>query len=269
MKALLHAPADPASAATPILEAIQICQHFGGVLAVDGVSLSVKSGEIVGLIGPNGAGKSTLFDVLAGERAPSSGVVRLRGISVERRPADTRLADGLGRTFQIARPFAALTVLENTLLGAAHHPGEKLWVSVCSPQRVAAAERRLVELAMAHLEFVGLSALADEPARVLSGGQRKLLEIARVLMADPAVMLLDEPTAGVHPRLVEAITDRLSTLADGGLAVLLIEHQLSLIADLCDRVVVMANGRVLTEGTAVDVLADPRVAEAYVGSTAA
>jgi branched-chain amino acid transport system ATP-binding protein len=266
---MLKAPpppsADPSIASAPILEAVRVSQRFGGVLAVDAVTLAVHAGEIVGLIGPNGAGKTTLFDVLAGERAPSSGAVRLRGRSVEHRAAETRLADGVGRTFQIARPFGALSLMENMLVGAVHHPGETLRASLFSSRRSGEAESRATRRAMEWLEFVGLSALAAQPASCLSGGQRKLLDLARLLMAEPVILLLDEPTAGVHPSLVDALAERLQSLAKGGMAVLLIEHQLSLIAELCNRVVVMAQGRVLTEGSATAVLADPRVAEAYLG----
>ena len=260
--------AAPAAAAS-ILEAVHVTQRFGGLVAVNDVSLSIAAGEVLGLIGPNGAGKSTLFDVLAGERPPSAGPVLLRGQSVERQPAEARLGAGLGRTFQIPRPFAALSLLENVMLGAPRHPGERLWPNLLASGRVAAAERLARGRAMEILSFLDLAPLAREPARVLSGGQRKLLELARVLMAEPAVVLLDEPAAGVHPALLETIIARLATLARGGLAVLVIEHHLGLIAELCGRAVVMAEGRVLCSGTPAEVLADPRVAEAYVGRPAA
>ncbi len=269
MKAATDPVPPTAAAPAPILEAIRVSRRFGGLVAVDEVSLSIAAGEVVGLIGPNGAGKSTLFDVLAGERQPSAGQVLLRGRRVEREPAEARLAGGLGRTFQIPRPFGALSVLENVMLGAAHHPGERLWPNLFAPTRVAAAERAARARALEILAFLGLEALAKEPARVLSGGQRKLLELARVLMAEPAVVLLDEPAAGVHPTLMQTIVERLATLARGGLAVLLIEHHLGLIAELCARAVVMAEGRVLCVGTPAAVLADARVAEAYVGRPAA
>jgi len=238
-------------------------------VAVEDVSLAIQPGEIVGLIGPNGAGKSTLFDVLAGERGPSAGEVLLRGQRVDREPAELRLARGLGRTFQIPRPFAALSLVENVMLGARAHPGERLWPNLLAGRRVASAERIALERALGILDFLDLGPLAREPARVLSGGQRKLLELARVLMASPAVVLLDEPAAGVHPALVGTIGQRLATLAADGLAVLIIEHHLGLIRDLCARAVVMAEGRVLCTGTPAEVLADPRVAEAYVGRPAA
>ncbi len=252
--------------AAPILQTLHVTQRFGGLLAVDDVSLRIGAGEVVGLIGPNGAGKSTLFDVLAGERRPSSGRVLLKGRPVEREAAQRRIERGLGRTFQIPRPFAALSLLENVMLGAQRHPGERLWANLVWPARVAAAERRARARALEILAFLDLAPLAREPARVLSGGQRKLLELARVLMAQPAVVLLDEPAAGVHPALLQTIVARLAELAREGLTVVVIEHHLGLIAELCGRVVVMAEGRVLCAGTPRQVLCDPRVAQAYLGS---
>jgi branched-chain amino acid transport system ATP-binding protein len=269
MKAARESSPPPATTSSPVLEARGVTRRFGGLVAVDTVSLAIHPGEIVGLIGPNGAGKSTLFDVLAGERVPSAGDVLLQGVRVEQEPADRRLARGLGRTFQIPRPFGALSLVENVMLGAARHPGERLWPNLLAGRRVAAAERAALERALGILDFLDLGTLAREPARVLSGGQRKLLELARVLMAAPAVVLLDEPAAGVHPALVGTIGERLATLARDGLAVLIIEHHLGLIRDLCARAVVMAEGRVLCAGTPAEVLADPRVAEAYVGRPAA
>ena len=269
MKAARDTSTPPAASFGPVLEARAVTRRFGGLVAVDAVSLAIRPGEIVGLIGPNGAGKSTLFDVLAGERPPSAGEVLLQGRRVDRQPAAARLARGLGRTFQIPRPFAALSLVENVMLGARDHPGERLWPNLLAAARVAAAERAAEQRALGILEFLDLAALARQPARVLSGGQRKLLELARVLMAEPAVVLLDEPAAGVHPSLVATIGARLATLAAGGLAVLIIEHHLGLIRELCARAVVMAEGRVLCMGTPAEVLADPRVAEAYVGRPAA
>lgn len=271
MKVARESPAAPTPTAdpAPVLEAEHLCRQFGGMRAVDDVSLCIRPGEVVGIIGPNGAGKSTLFDLLAGAQRPDAGTIRLRGRPVEREGAQRRLAAGLGRTFQIPRPFMALSLLENVLLGERESPGERVWPNWFAPARVAAAERAAASRAREVLHFLDLGALALEPARVLSGGQRKLLELARVLMAAPAVVLLDEPAAGVHPALVAAIGSKLRRLAAEGLAVVIIEHHLGLIESLCSRVIVMAEGRVLCEGTPAEVLADARVAEAYVGRPAA
>jgi branched-chain amino acid transport system ATP-binding protein len=253
----------------PVLSASGLVTAFSGLRAVDDVSLSVPSGEVLGVIGPNGAGKSTLFSLLAGERTPSHGTIELCGHRVERESSSHRLARGLGRTFQIPRPFLALSVLENVMLGAQHHPGEGLWANLFSARSVKSRERECRDQAMAWLDFMMLTPLARRPAQVLSIGQRKLLELARVLMARPQVVLLDEPMAGVHPALVETLSERIATLAQQGTTFLLVEHQLSLIASLCDRVIVMANGRVLLEGTPEAVLADPAVADAYLGGAVA
>jgi branched-chain amino acid transport system ATP-binding protein len=263
-------PHEPtAECAPPLLEAVGVSQHFGAHRAVDEVSLAIAAGEVVGLIGPNGAGKTTLFEILCGGRRPTAGVVRLFGRRVEHRPAESRLAAGLGRTFQIPRPFAGLTVLENVMLGWQGHPGERWWANWWAPGRVAAEERRAYEQAMALIDFVSLTPLARKPAGVLSGGQRKLLELARVLMAKPKAILLDEPAAGVHPTLLETIADRVRALRAQGMTFLIIEHNLDLVVALCDRAIVMDAGKVLCEGAPAQIIRDPRVLEAYVGGALA
>jgi branched-chain amino acid transport system ATP-binding protein len=250
------------------LRAVDVTMRFGGAVAVDGVSLAVRAGEIMGLIGPNGAGKSTLFDILAGDRRPSQGRVLLNGEPVETSPAHTRLARGLGRSFQIPRPFAGMTLVENVMLGAQRQAGERVWPNLFAHRRVARAEAALLARAMDLLDFVTLAPLARQPARVLSGGQRKLLELARLLMAEPSVVLLDEPAAGVHPALLELIMQRIRSLNSGGMTFLIVEHNMELVTQLCKHVFVMAGGALLCEGTAADVVGDPRVIEAYLGGGA-
>jgi branched-chain amino acid transport system ATP-binding protein len=251
--------------APPVLVAEALVKRFGGVAAVDGVSLSVASGEIVGLIGPNGAGKTTLFDCLAGEQKPSSGRVLLNGRPVQSAAPDTRLRDGLGRTFQIPRPFPGMTLIENVMLGAQGQTGERLWPNWLTPGRVAREERAIFSRAMELLEFVTLGDLARQPARVLSGGQRKLLEIARALMAEPNLLLLDEPAAGVNPRLLNVIVERMIEINRRGVAILVIEHNMDVVVRLCRRVFVMAAGKLLSEGPPGEVISDPRVIDAYLG----
>jgi branched-chain amino acid transport system ATP-binding protein len=251
-----------------LIAARDLVRRFGGLRAVDGMSIALGRGELVGLIGPNGAGKTTLFNLLAGSLKPTSGEIRIGGANVTAEGPERRIGRGVARTFQIPRPFAEMTVLENVLTGAQGQLGERAWMNFARPGRVASEERAAVERARALLDFVTLSRLEGEPARVLSGGQRKLLELARVLMADPQAILLDEPAAGVNPRLLELIIDRIRALNAEGRTILLIEHNMDVVARLCRRVVVMAAGRLLAEGTPDAVARDPGVVRAYLGDAA-
>jgi branched-chain amino acid transport system ATP-binding protein len=255
-------------ARSPILAAKAVAKHFGGVAAVAGVSLSVAKGEIVGLIGPNGAGKTTMFDMLAGDQTPTSGQILLHGRPVQGEPAHARIKSGLARTFQIPRPFAGMTLVENVMLGRQNQTGESIWPNWLMPGRVAREERETYAQAMELLEFVTLTHLAHEPARVLSGGQRKLLELARILMADPETILLDEPAAGVNPALLELIIDKVGALNAQGRTILLIEHNMEMVSRLCSRVVVMTAGKLLAEGHPAEVARDPAVINAYLGGAA-
>ena len=185
-----------------------------------------------------------------------------------REAEERRIGRGVGRTFQIPRPFAEMTVLANVLTGAPSQTGERPLANFLRSGRVAAEERAAVDRARGLLDFVTLSHLEHEPARILSGGQRKLLELARVLMADPKAILLDEPAAGVNPTLLELVIDRILSLNAEGRTVLLIEHNMDMVARLCARVVVMAAGRRLAEGAPADVARDPAVIAAYLGGGA-
>ena len=249
----------------PVLEAQEVTKRFGGVAAVSGLSMAVAPGEILGLIGPNGAGKTTLFDLLAGSVQPTSGTIRLRGRDVSHQAAHKRLAQGMGRTFQIPRPFPELTLLENMGLARQGQTGERFWANFTSPRRIAREESAARDKARGLLDMVQLGRLAEEPARVLSGGQRKLLELARIMMADPSVILLDEPAAGVNPALLEVIIGRIRSINAGGVTFVLIEHNIDMVSRLCSRVMVMAAGALLCEGTPAEVARDRRVIEAYLG----
>lgn len=242
---------------------------FGGVKAVDAMSLRVATGEVIGLIGPNGAGKTTMFNLIAGTLRPDSGAISIGGARVERETAARRTSRGLARTFQIPRPFAGMTVLENMLTAVQGQAGESLLGNLLAPGRVRREERAAIERAHELLDFLQLSRLAGEEARVLSGGQRKLLELGRALMAKPRIVLLDEPAAGVNPALLDFIIDRIAAINAEGITILLIEHNIEMIARLCSRVVVMAAGRWLAEGRPEAVTADPRVVEAYLGGAPA
>ena len=252
-----------------MLAAQSISKTFGGNRAVDAVSFTIEKGTITGLIGPNGAGKTTLFNCLAGLFPPTSGTLSLDGERIDGLAPDRIFARGLARTFQIPRPFPEMTVLENVMVAPLHQRGERFWANWLTPGRVAAEERALAAEARHWIDFVGLSHLAHQPARVLSGGQRKLLELARVLVAKPRLILLDEPGAGVNPVLLEAIVDRIVTLNRQGITFLIIEHNMDLVMSLCRPVMVMAQGRRLMTGTAREVQDDPRVIEAYLGGAPA
>lgn len=248
-----------------MLAAQGLVKDFSGHRAVDGVSFTIAQGTITGLIGPNGAGKTTLFNLLAGTLAPTAGTLTFRDRRIDGLRPDQISARGIGRTFQIPRPFPAMTVLENVMLAPHGQAGEGVLASLFTPRRVAAQERAVREKAMHWIDFVGLTALAHQEARVLSGGQRKLLELARVMVQEPALVLLDEPGAGVNPALLDVIMQRIAELNRAGVTVLVIEHNMDLIMSLCDPVLVMASGRMLASGRGEEVRRDPRVVEAYLG----
>jgi branched-chain amino acid transport system ATP-binding protein len=243
-----------------------VLKRFGGATVVDNVSLSVAAGGIVGLIGPNGAGKTTLFNLIAGSFAPTNGQIFLEGAEISTERSHRRIKRGLGRTFQIPRPFSEMTLLDNMLTAAQAQSGERMFAAWFMPSRVSREERINIDKAMALLEFLGLARLAQEPARVLSGGQRKLLELGRVLMADPRIILLDEPGAGVNPTLLAAIIERIVEINRRGVTFLIIEHNMDLVARLCQHVYVMSAGRILFKGTPDEVINEPAVIETYLGA---
>ena len=240
-------------------------RSFYGVHALDGVQLRVDAHRITGLIGPNGAGKTTLFNCISGIVPPDRGSVHFAGRDITGWRPDRIAGAGLVRTFQIARGFPRLSVYENLLLYGDRQPGEQVFAAWRRPEEALRREAELVELAYAIAERLDLVRVLNEPASALSGGQKKLLEIGRVLMAHPRLVLLDEPVAGVNPSLAREIARHLRSLVDEGLTVLLIEHHMDTIAALCDHVVVLAEGRNLAEGTFAEVAGDPAVQEAYMG----
>jgi branched-chain amino acid transport system ATP-binding protein/neutral amino acid transport system ATP-binding protein len=248
-----------------LLEVHGLARSFYGIHALRGVDLAVEARTITGLIGPNGAGKTTLFNCVSGLVPPDSGTVRFDGRDITGWRTDRITRSGLVRTFQIARGFPRLSVLENLLLYGERQPGERVIRALLSPAAVRRREAELRERAFGVAHRLSLTRVLNDPASNLSGGQKKLLEIGRALMTSPRLIMLDEPVAGVNPTLANTIAEHLRTLVEDGITVFLIEHHMDTIAQLCDHVVVLAEGRHLAEGTFADLAADERVQEAYMG----
>jgi neutral amino acid transport system ATP-binding protein len=253
-----------------IFGARDLAKRFGGLHAVDGASLDVERGSITALIGPNGAGKTTLFNLVTGFLAPDRGSVVYDGGSIYGKPAHRIAARGLMRTFQMTKALAAMTVLENMLLGAQDQPGEHLLGLARRPVGWRRSEREARARALELLERFRLASHANAYAATLSGGQRKLLELARLLMAAPRLVLLDEPLAGVHRVLGNELLAHIHDLrAEHGTTFLFIEHDMEIVMGNADRVIVMADGRVISAGTPAEVRRDPAVIDAYLGAHAA
>jgi branched-chain amino acid transport system ATP-binding protein len=249
------------------LQVSSLRKTFGGITAVDGATFQVERGTLTGLIGPNGAGKSTTFNLITGMHSPDSGTVRFQGEDVTGMSPHEIANRGLVRTFQIARELGEMTVLENMMLAPKGQRGEQLWRSVVPGIRgsVADQERELLERVWETLEFFEIEHLAEEYAKNLSGGQRKLLELSRALLTDPDMLLLDEPFAGVNPSLEKRLLTHVHELREEGYTFLLVEHDMDLIMNNCERVIVMHQGQILTEGTPGEIQADEQVIEAYLG----
>ncbi len=253
-----------------MLELDNIVKAFGGFHAVDGCSLKVNKGEILGLVGPNGAGKTTLFNVIAGALQPTSGKITFLGEDVTPLSTDALFHKGLVRTFQIPHEFHRLTVLENLMMVPPAQPGENLFANWLNWGAVRRREEEVRQLAMDTLAFLELTHVADERAGNLSGGQKKLLELGRTMMTNAKLVLLDEPAAGVNRTLLRKLEEKIQILnRERGYTFILIEHDMEMIEKLCHPVVCMAEGRVLIEGDFHMVRSDPRVLEAYLGETAA
>jgi len=248
-----------------MLEVSGLVKAFGSLRAVDGVDLAVGAGTITGLIGPNGAGKTTLFNLIAGGLAPEAGAIRFMGDRIDRLTPDRIFAKGLARTFQIPRPFPQMTVLENLMLASLRQSGERLWNNWVRAGRVRHEEQLARARALEVLELCDLADKAGEIAGRLSGGQQKLLELARVLIAEPKLILLDEPAAGVNPVLLETLVDRIVRLNQRGVTFLVIEHNIDLVLTVCRPIVVMAQGKLIYHGDAAGVRQDRRVLDAYLG----
>ena len=251
-----------------MLTATDVVKSFGGFHALAKCSLTVERGTITGIIGPNGAGKSTLFNVLGGLMEPDSGSVALEGRSLLGLRPDQRARVGLVRTFQISRELRGLTVLENVLLGSPLQSGDAAWRCFVTPGRVRAEQEAAIARARQLLEEVNLWPLANETAGNLSGGQKKLLEISRALMQTPRIILLDEPAAGVSPLMIRVLAATIQRLRSQGVTFAIVEHDMDLIAELCDPIYVLAEGRTLTRGAFREVAANREVMHAYLGKVA-
>jgi len=244
-----------------------VSKNFGGVQALRGCSLNVGKGTITGLIGPNGAGKTTLFNVISGIFRPDHGEIAFQGKRIDGLPPFQVARLGLLRTFQISRGLKRMTVLENLMVYPQGQVGENLTKVWFQWALVKSQEKAFRGKALRILEFVNLIDLRDAYAQELSGGQKKLLELARVLMADPKIVLLDEPGAGVNPTLMKDLVVRILQLKEQGMTFLLIEHDMDLVLSLCDPVIVMTQGEKLTEGSFDEIRRDARVLEAYLGKS--
>ena len=253
----------PAALNPSLLVAEDVHRHFEGMHAVDGVSIEVPTGKITGLIGPNGAGKSTFLAVLAGTLPASEGTIVYDGHDITRMQAYERARRGLVRTFQLPSEFARLTVLENLLVAGPHNRGDSLWGALRGKGYWMVDEQPLIDQARGLLKRFGMTAKESDYAGTMSGGQKRLIKIMRALMLKPRVLLLDEPMSGVHPSIVEEIQQYLQELRREGLTILMVEHELHLVERLCDTVVVMAQGKVIGNGTMATLRQQKEIVDAY------
>ena len=254
----------------PILEVEGVVKSFGGILAVDGSTFDVDDGSVTALIGPNGAGKTTLFNVITGFYRGDRGSVRFQGREVMRRPPYAVARMGMVRTFQITKALARMPVIDNMMLAAPDQPGERLLNLIVRPGPARRREHDVRARAQELLGLFQLDRLRDEYAGTLSGGQRKLLEFARALMAEPRMLLLDEPMAGINPTLGARLLEHIHTLRrDRGMTFLFVEHDMEVVMGHSDRVIVMAEGKVIAHGPPEEVRKDRRVIDAYLGGGAA
>ena len=253
---------------TPILKADAAVKRFGGIVAVNEVSFEIGQGQVAGLIGPNGAGKSTMFDLITGMKTLTAGEIWFRGQRVTEAPPHTRSPLGMARTFQIVRLFHGLTVLENVLLGLHPQFPDGVLRSLLSLGSLGARERQARGKAMDLLDYVGLAGRAEDKVGHLTLGQLRLVDIARALASDPVLLMMDEPAAGLNDAETDNLGAMVMRLKQGGLSMLLVEHDIDFIMNACDRIVVMDRGTKIADGTPEAVRSDERVIAAYIGRRA-
>lgn len=258
-----------ANASQPLLRLDHVTRRFGGLIAVNDVSFEIRPGDVKGLIGPNGAGKSTTFDLVTGVRRPSSGEIYFRDQRVTEQPAHTRSPMGMARTFQIVRLFKGLSVLENVQLGLHPRFPDGMLRSLLQYGRLRSQERESRERAMELLSFVGLADRAGHSIEELTLGQLRLIDIARALAADPVLLMLDEPAAGLNDAETRNLGEMLALLRQRGLSMLLVEHDIDFIMRACDTIVVMDHGIRIADGTPAEIGRNPDVIAAYIGRRAA
>ena len=258
-------PAPGVAKPDPILLDDKVKKNFGGVTAVDVDHIEVQRGSITALIGPNGAGKTTLFNLLTGFDTPDTGEWRFDGRSLAKVVAHKTASMGMVRTFQLTKSLTKMSVIENMKLGATHQVGERWWNGLF-PFRWKAQEKLIEQRADQLLQRFKLDHMRNEYAGTLSGGQRKLLEMSRALMTNPRLVMLDEPMAGVNPALKQSLNEHIRGLRDDGMTVLFVEHDMDMVHDVSDWVIVMAEGRIIAEGTPEAIAANPAVIEAYLGA---
>ncbi len=254
---------DRAAGSKPLLVATDVHRHFEGMRAVDGATIEVLPGRITGLIGPNGAGKSTFLAVLAGTLPVTSGTIVFDGEDITTLPAYRRARAGLMRTFQLPSEFAQLTVLENLLVAAPGNRGDSLRGALLGKGYWKKDEDALVERARRLLDRFNMSAKESDYAGSLSGGQKRLVEIMRALMLEPRLLLLDEPMSGVHPSIIDEIASYCEALRDEGLTIVMVEHELHMIERMCDPVIVMAQGRIIGQGSMAALRQQREIVDAY------
>ena len=253
-------------ASEPLLDIRDVVKTFGGIRAVNRASMSIREQSITGLIGPNGAGKTTLFNLITALYTTEEGSIHFNGRRIDQFLPHEVVAQGVVKTFQVPREFKNITVLENLMLAAKRHVGEQFRRIFTSPKRVWSREREVRERAQTLLEFFELSALETEFAKNLSGGQKKLLELARALMTDPVLVMLDEPVAGVNRTLAAKLLDWIDDLRQKGLTFFIIEHDMDVVMSRCDTVIVLHQGEVLAEGTPTEIKGNEEVIETYLGT---